>query len=226
MIEPLYGSGSPVWMALPSTGLAFQPTMPTGSHLLSTPLFGQSTLFNPSTIPGSVGSLSNIAQSAPASGGPPANAYGYNAGLTSIASQGLVGPGVTTAFPIAALQPALMGLEGMPGVTAPALLAAVAMRRGQPQGPTTDPEIEDFIYDALDLLPGATDVEVRCEGGRLTLTGNVQHKRVKRDVGEIAWAIPAINDVQNNVTIASRRRARAANRDADTPPNAPARKQA
>jgi hypothetical protein len=56
-------------------------------------------------------------------------------------------------------------------------------------------------------------VEVRCEGGRATLSGNVQHKRVKRDVGEIAWAIPALTDVQNNVTITSRRRGRAAARD-------------
>jgi hypothetical protein len=62
----------------------------------------------------------------------------------------------------------------------------------------------------LELLPGAADVDVRCEGGRVTLTGSVQHKRVKRDVGEIAWAIPGLHDVQNNVTIASRRRTRSA----------------
>jgi osmotically-inducible protein OsmY len=102
-------------------------------------------------------------------------------------------------------------------VTAPVLLAAVAMRRGQPQGPTNDQEVEDFIYDACELIPGTADVEVRCEGGRVTLTGSVQHKRLKRDVGEIAWAIPAAHDVQNNVTIASRRRTRSASRDADVP---------
>jgi hypothetical protein len=94
------------------------------------------------------------------------------------------------------------------GVTPSGLLAAVAIRRGQPQGPTNDHEVEDFIYDAIDLLPGTSEVEVRCEGGRATLTGSVQHKRLKRDVGEIAWAIPALNDVQNNVTITSRRRSR------------------
>jgi len=54
--------------------------------------------------------------------------------------------------------PAFTGTEIAIGVTAPALLAAVAMRRGQPLGPTNDQEIEDFIYDALDLLPGASDV--------------------------------------------------------------------
>jgi hypothetical protein len=109
------------------------------------------------------------------------------------------------------------------GVPAPTLLAAVAMRRGQPQGPTNDHEVEDFIYDAFELLPGAGDVEVRCESGRATLTGSVQHKRVKRDVGEIAWAIPGLNDVQNNVTITSRRRTRAASREAE--PAAASRKQ-
>ena len=99
------------------------------------------------------------------------------------------------------------------------------MRRGQPQGPTNDQEVEDFIYDALELLPGAADVEVRCEGGRVTLTGSVQHKRVKRDVGEIAWAIPGLHDVQNNVTIASRRRTRSAAREGEGTASVASRKQ-
>jgi osmotically-inducible protein OsmY len=54
---------------------------------------------------------------------------------------------------------------------------------------------------------------VRCEGGRAIVTGSVPHKRLKRDVGEIAWAIPALNDVQNNITIAARRRGRAQARE-------------
>jgi BON domain len=102
------------------------------------------------------------------------------------------------------------------GVTAAALLAAVAVRRGQPLGPTSDQEIEDFISDALDLLPGSSDIEVRCDGGRATLTGQVSHKRLKRDAGEIAWTIPSVNDVQNNVTIVPRRRSRPM-READSP---------
>lgn len=88
------------------------------------------------------------------------------------------------------------------------LIATVAARRGQPRGPMTDAEIEDFLDDALDLIPGTSEVEVRCEDGRAILTGNVPHKRHKRDVGEIAWAIPSVNDVQNNVAIVARRRAR------------------
>ena len=99
------------------------------------------------------------------------------------------------------------------GITAPGLLAGIALRRGQPQGPTSDQDVEEFIYDALELLPGAGDVEVRCESGRATLTGSVPHKRLKRDVGEIAWAIPGINDVQNNIGITTRRRSRAFTRE-------------
>ena len=51
---------------------------------------------------------------------------------------------------------------------------------------------------------------------RTTLTGQVSHKRLKRDAGEIAWAIPSVNDVQNNVTIVPRRRSRPI-REAETP---------
>ena len=106
-------------------------------------------------------------------------------------------------------------LSGSPIMTAPALLTAIAIKRGQPSGPTTDQEIEDFLYDALEFLSGTNEVEVRCEGGRVTLTGSVPLRRLKRDVGEIAWAIPTINDVQNNVTIATRRRGRPSGREAE-----------
>jgi hypothetical protein len=104
------------------------------------------------------------------------------------------------------------------GVTAPALMAAIAARRGLPQGPTNDHDVEELLYDAMELLPGAADVEVRCEGGRVNLTGSVPHKRIKRDVGELAWAIPAINDVQNTVNITGRRRSRPFGREAEPQP--------
>ena len=137
-----------------------------------------------------------------------------------------VGNGVSAVVPIVGGMPSIAGPEIAIGVPAPALLATVAMRRGQPQGPVHDHEIEDFIYDALDLLPGTSDVEVRCEGGRATFTGSVPHKRVKRDIGEVAWAIPTVNDVQNNITIAARRRSRVPNREAEAPAAAGARKPA
>jgi hypothetical protein len=58
------------------------------------------------------------------------------------------------------------------GITASALLAMIGLRRGQPQGPANDQDVGEFIYDAVELLPGAGDVEVRCEGGRVTLSGS------------------------------------------------------
>jgi hypothetical protein len=146
--------------------------------------------------------------------GPPS----YNPGLIAISPQGFAASSFTRS-------PVGVGTEPLVGLPVPSLLAAVAMRRGQPQGPTTDQEIEDFIYDALELLPGTSDVEVRCEGGRATLTGSVPHKRAKHDVGEIAWAIPVLNDVQNNLAIASRRRSRGGARESETGANVPNRKQ-
>jgi len=101
------------------------------------------------------------------------------------------------------------------GITPQALLATVAMRRGQPGGPSNDQDVEDFVYDALDLLPGGNDIEVRCENGRVTLPGPVPHKRLKRDAGEIVWAVPNVNDAQNNITIATRRRSRAQVRETE-----------
>jgi hypothetical protein len=112
-----------------------------------------------------------------------------------------------------------------PTSSAPMLVAAVAMNRGQPQGPTNDQEVEEVIYDTLDLFSGASEVDVRCEAGRVTLTGAVSHKRLKRDIGEIAWAIPTINDVQNNITIAPRRRTRSFSREAEGQPAPAGRKQ-
>ena len=102
------------------------------------------------------------------------------------------------------------------GITAQALLAVVAARRGQGMVSNTDADVEDFISDALDLLPGATEIDVRCEEGRVTLTGTAPNKRVKRDAGEIVWAIPGISDLQNNIAIAARRRSRTSRREGET----------
>jgi hypothetical protein len=111
----------------------------------------------------------------------------------------------------------VMGPDMSANTTAPALVAAIALRRGQPLGPTNDQEIEDFLFDALELFPGAGEVEVRSEAGRITLTGRVQHKKLKRDVGEIAWATPGVTDLQNNVTITARRRGRGGSREQEPP---------
>src|SRR5262245_56913394 len=139
---------------------------------------------------------------------------GYSSGL----------PAAPSPFVMPSSLPALAGPEFVAAYGIPALLAVVAARRGQPMGPTNAQECEDFIYDALEWLPGVNEVEVRCENGRVTLTGSVPHKRLKRDLGEIGWAILAIVDVQNNITIATKRRSRGASRDTESHSTA-ARKQ-
>jgi len=198
MNEMIFGSGSPVWSAMPSIGLAYQP-MNVSNRPIATPLF------SPTSIPGAIG--------------------GAMTGAGASGQQNLAGSGYVAPYPFAPNPaPTLSGHDANGLVTASSLLTAVAMRRGQPQGPVNDHEVEDFIYDALDLLPGTADVEVRSENGRVTLTGVVQHKRTKRDIGEIAWALPGLQDVQNNVSITSRRRGRAG-REAEPPASASARKQ-
>jgi hypothetical protein len=219
MLEPLFGSGAPMWTTVPPTGFAFQTPIGIGNGQIATPVFGSPN------VPGLTGGVPAGAQPFPVSATVPANAYGYGAGLIAVSPQSLSGLNVPGASPFTRNLSSFVGPEPVVGLTAPSLLAAVAMRRGQPQGPTNDQEVEDFIYDALELLPGAADVEVRCEGGRVTLTGSVQHKRVKRDVGEIAWAIPGLHDVQNNVTIASRRRSRSAAREGEGTASVAGRKQ-
>ena len=219
MLEPLFGSGAPMWTAVPPTGFAFQTPIGVGNGPLAMPAFGSSN------VPGFAGALPTGAQTFPTPSAVPANAYGYGAGLIAVSPQTLSGLNLSGASPFTRNLSSFVGPDPVVGLTAPSLLAAVAMRRGQPQGPTNDQEVEDFIYDALELLPGAGDVEVRCEGGRVTLTGSVQHKRVKRDVGEIAWAIPGLHDVQNNVTIASRRRPRSAAREGEGTAGVSGRKQ-
>jgi hypothetical protein len=76
----------------------------------------------------------------------------------------------------------------------------------------TDEEIEHLISEALDsdpFLPATAEVEIRAESGQVTLTGTVPHKQTKHAIGELAWNVPGIVDVQNNLEVASRRRIRA-----------------
>jgi hypothetical protein len=193
MIEPLFGSAPLNWPGIPAPAFGWFQTLP-----------------SPGTRP--VNTLSGIATSPQLTQGP--HPQNFEPGMPPA-------PGLAIAN---SLQPEAyahglpfnsLTFAGSPIVTAPALLTAVANKRGQPSGPTTDQEIEDFLYDALEFLSGTNEVEVRCDGGRVTLTGSVPLRRLKRDVGEIAWAIPTVNDVQNNVTIATRRRGRSSGREAE-----------
>jgi hypothetical protein len=199
MIEPFFGSGAPVWTGIPSPGFGWpQAPASVGSRMGSAVTgFGAPPFVTPLPVPQVVNGI----------GAGPQDAYGYGA------------PGIPGVIP------ALAGPDVPNAPPARALVAAVAMRRGQPMGPTNDQEIEEFIYDAFEMLLGTNEVEVRVDGGRVTLTGSVAHKRLKRDVGEVAWALPSIADVQNNITIAGRRRARAS-RESEPQPVAAGRKQA
>ncbi len=189
MMEPFFGSNPlPPGIASPALGWFQLPL-----SLTNRPAISQATL---SALPNVSLSPQTVAQ--PMS----QEVYGYGGAIPAAPASGFGTP---------------VPVFGIPEIgTVQGLLALVAMRRGQQTGPTNDNEIEEFIYDALEFLPGSNEVEIRCEGGRATLTGSVPHKRLKRDVGEIAWAIPAINDVQNNLTITARRR-RTQGREAETP---------
>jgi hypothetical protein len=198
MLQAPFVTTGPGWMGLSSPGFGWLPT--------------------------------SIAPGSPTFAGPQGHGFGATAATTESGaglppfSPSAVGWGSHVMGPITPL-PLSTPFVVPDGITAPALLTAIAARRGQPQGPTSDHDVEEFIYDAVELLPGAGDVEVRCEGGRVTLTGSVPHKRLKRDVGEIAWAIPGINDVQNTVGIATRRRSRAFTREPEAQPSGAGRKQ-
>ncbi len=238
MYEPFYGSvaGSPIWPGnqFPVFG-SLQPPVGFGGRPMG---LGPEGFAAPAIPQSATAGLQTMGQGFPPGPMPLANPqsnyltaqqpYGpagsIAGGLPQHGALGqpgfAFGAGQYSQFPQAGGQSVFGAFEIPPGVTVPALLAAVAMRRGQPLGPTNDREFEDFLYDALELLPGTNDIEVRCEGGRVTLTGTVQHKRVKHDVGEIAWAISGVNDVVNNVNIAARRRGRATEREGEAPPAA------
>lgn len=212
MMEPFLGT-APIWAGSPALGWLAAPITPAHGPLTQV---GMPVGLTQPPISTPVPLEQSGLGARPASG--PGTAFGgpnFSSGIT-------IAPTALGTSPY----PMYFGPEMGATVTAPALLAAVAVRRGQPMGPTNDQEIEDFIYDALDFLPGTNEVEIRCDGGRITLTGSVQQKRLKRDIGEIAWTIPGVNDVQNNVTIVARRRQRPAGREIVEPTAAaPVRKQ-
>ncbi|MCZ7570169.1 MAG: BON domain-containing protein [Ardenticatenaceae bacterium] len=80
-------------------------------------------------------------------------------------------------------------------------------------GLPTDEEMEEMIYDSIDddpLIPWDADIEVKVETGQVTLTGSVPNKMIKHAAGQDAWWITGVTDVNNNITVTGRRRARGA----------------
>src|SRR6266542_4188850 len=135
MLEPLFGSGAPMWTTVPPTGFAFQTPIGIGNGPIATPVFGSSN------APGLAGGVPAGAQPFPVSAAVPANAYGYGAGLIAVSPQSLSGLNLPGASPFTRNLSSFVGPDPVVGLTAPSLLAAVAMRRGQPQGPTNDQEV-------------------------------------------------------------------------------------
>src|SRR4029453_15779663 len=114
MMEPLFGSASPMWAGIPYPGSAW-PLAPVQATFQASPPFGNRAPTGPP-----VGSLTTY-------GLPPQISQPYLPQEFSGDGPGAGG-----------------GLEVASVATAPALVAAVAMRRGQPSGPTSDQDIEDF----------------------------------------------------------------------------------
>jgi hypothetical protein len=159
-----------------------------------------------------------------------------------IASPGPIGIGSVLPYGVHPVTPYGNGPFGVFGVPGPSTVAwpgfqepstlrpigfqpPIAATGGLPQLPQmfgripSDDEIENLISEALDSDPvfaGNVEVEVQCEAGVVTLTGNVPHKSLKRAIGELAWSVPAIVDVRNNVELSGRRRARAGLRKENT----------
>lgn len=75
-------------------------------------------------------------------------------------------------------------------------------------GLPTDPEIVEMVYDSLDsdpLIPYRADITVDSNAGVVTLSGTVPTKQIKHAAGNDAWAIPGVDDIQNNLQIVSKR---------------------
>ena len=130
MIEPFFGSNPlPPGVASPGFGWFQLPLSLTN---------------RPTINPGTLSALPNVSL-APQTVAQPMSqeVYGYGAAMPTAGMSGFMGQtaapatlGVSTALPV----------FGIPEIgTVQGLLAVVAMRRGQPMGPTNDNEIEEFI---------------------------------------------------------------------------------
>jgi len=172
MAEPVFGTVSPIWSAVPFPGVAWFQAPMTGTG----PIGATAGIAGPQGQPAFGSGMTTSAQaSRPLAGEPYAFARGippqgpvtgFGGGSPSYAP-------APTGSAFSPWGPPMGGPEMTVGITAPVLVSAIAQRRGQPAGPTSDQEFEDFIYDALDLLPGSSEVEVRCDGGRISLMGAV-----------------------------------------------------
>src|SRR5262245_46397898 len=122
MGETVFGSGPQLWSTLSVPAFGYFPGLP-GSRILAGP---PQPPFAPSPAPF-----------------PPATILGAPlVGNPSSPDAAMVGgnPQPVSSTPVGGL-PLFTATELATAITPQALLAAVAMRRGQPMGPTSDPEI-------------------------------------------------------------------------------------
>lgn len=90
------------------------------------------------------------------------------------------------------------------GGTFPGMYGGWAYTEGWP----SDEQIQEMIYDSIDadpVVPYDSDITVEVTGGVVTLSGTVPNKRVKHAVGDDAWWVPGVWDVNNNLQIVGRR---------------------
>ncbi|MGQ9675150.1 MAG: BON domain-containing protein [Chloroflexota bacterium] len=93
------------------------------------------------------------------------------------------------------------------GMMGPGFYAPGYMGGGTP----SDEQIKEMIYDSIDADPAVpfdSDISVDVTGGIVTLTGTVPSKRIKHAVGDDAWWVPGVWDVNNNIQVTGRRERR------------------
>ncbi|GIV96353.1 MAG: hypothetical protein KatS3mg057_1010 [Herpetosiphonaceae bacterium] len=109
---------------------------------------------------------------------------GTSMGMTGMMPTGTFAPGTT--LTTGAFVPSLMTL----GATA------------------DDESIKNMVYDAIDAdssIPQNADINVEVNGSIVTLTGSVPSKRIKHAVGDAAWWIPGVVDVNNQLQVQPRK---------------------
>jgi osmotically-inducible protein OsmY len=83
-----------------------------------------------------------------------------------------------------------------------------------PQPMTLDDDaIRDLVYATIDadptILPDV-DVDIDVNAGVVSIKGRVPGKRTKHAIGDAAWWIPSVVDVNNQLEVSARRERRAA----------------
>lgn len=72
----------------------------------------------------------------------------------------------------------------------------------------SDDEIREMVEESIDADPAVpydSDINVDVTGGIVTLTGTVPSKRIKHAVGDDAWWVTGVWDVNNNLQVTGRR---------------------